>query len=180
MAKVRALVLERQHELALRDIELPMEVGPDAVKVRIHTVGVCGSDVHYYTHGRIGRFVVKEPMVLGHEAAGTVRVHCDALGAEILARYADPIPVGTPVTVSVRPEKMDVHETAPRADNVAVGQVVEIAYLGDVSIYQVKTPSGAILRVQETHIVRSSEPHYDWDDTLYLSWEAGSAVVLPT
>ncbi len=114
------------------------------------------------------------------EAAGTVRVHCDALGAEILARYADPIPVGTPVTVSVRPEKMDVHETAPRADNVAVGQVVEIAYLGDVSIYQVKTPSGAILRVQETHIVRSSEPHYDWDDTLYLSWEAGSAVVLPT
>jgi len=114
------------------------------------------------------------------EAAGTVRVHCDALGAEILARYADPIPVGTPVTVSVRPEKMDVHETAPRADNVAVGQVVEIAYLGDVSIYQVKTPSGAILRVQETHIVRSSEPHYDWDDTLYLSWEAASAVVLPT
>jgi D-xylulose reductase len=72
MAKVRALVLERQHELALRDIELPMEVGPDAVKIRIHTVGVCGSDVHYYTHGRIGRFVVEQPMVLGHEAAGTV------------------------------------------------------------------------------------------------------------
>lgn len=114
------------------------------------------------------------------EAAGLVRVHSDALGTEILARYADPIPVGTPVTVSVRPEKMDVHETVPRADNVAVGQVVEIAYLGDVSIYQVKTPSGAILRVQETHATRSSEPHYDWDDTLYLSWEAASAVVLPT
>ncbi|MEX0744269.1 MAG: NAD(P)-dependent alcohol dehydrogenase, partial [Phycisphaeraceae bacterium] len=38
----------------------------------LHTVGVCGSDVHYYTHGRIGPFVVREPMVLGHEAAGTV------------------------------------------------------------------------------------------------------------
>ncbi|WP_274627132.1 NAD(P)-dependent alcohol dehydrogenase [Arvimicrobium flavum] len=72
MAKVRALVLERQHQLALRDIDLPMEVGPRQVKVAIHTVGVCGSDVHYYTHGRIGRFVVEEPMVLGHEAAGTV------------------------------------------------------------------------------------------------------------
>jgi D-xylulose reductase len=35
-------------------------------------VGICGSDVHYYTHGAIGHFVVKEPMVLGHEAAGTV------------------------------------------------------------------------------------------------------------
>lgn len=113
------------------------------------------------------------------EDAGTVQVYCDALETEVMARWTDPIPVGTPVSVSIRPEKIDVHEAAPRAENVAVGQVVEIAYLGDVSIYQVKTASGAILRVQETHIERSAEPHYDWDDTLYLSWEAGSAVVLP-
>jgi D-xylulose reductase len=72
MTKVRALVLERQHELALRDIDLPLEVGPGMVKIAIHTVGVCGSDVHYYTHGKIGPFVVNAPMVLGHEAAGTV------------------------------------------------------------------------------------------------------------
>ncbi|MGE4360171.1 MAG: ABC transporter ATP-binding protein, partial [Lysobacteraceae bacterium] len=39
------------------------------------------------------------------EGEGTVRVYCDALGSEILARHADPIPVGTPVAVSVRPEK---------------------------------------------------------------------------
>jgi D-xylulose reductase len=72
MTKVRALVLERQHELTLRDIDLPLEVGPGMVRIAIHTVGVCGSDVHYYTHGRIGSFVVNSPMVLGHEAAGTV------------------------------------------------------------------------------------------------------------
>ncbi len=72
MAQVRALVLERQHELAMRDIDLPLEVGPAMVRIAIHTVGVCGSDVHYYTHGRIGPFVVDAPMVLGHEAAGTV------------------------------------------------------------------------------------------------------------
>jgi D-xylulose reductase len=72
MALVPALVLERQHQLKLRDIELPLEVGPREVKIRLHTVGVCGSDVHYYTHGRIGPFVVDAPMVLGHEAAGTV------------------------------------------------------------------------------------------------------------
>jgi D-xylulose reductase len=72
MTKMRALVLEKQHELALRDIDLPQEVGPGQVKIKIHTVGVCGSDVHYYTHGRIGGFIVNEPMVLGHEAAGTV------------------------------------------------------------------------------------------------------------
>ncbi len=67
-----ALVLERKGELSLRDIDLPVTVGPDDVKIAIHTVGVCGSDVHYYTHGAIGPFVVREPMVLGHEAAGTV------------------------------------------------------------------------------------------------------------
>jgi D-xylulose reductase len=38
----------------------------------MHTVGICGSDVHYYQYGRIGLFVVTEPMVLGHEGAGTV------------------------------------------------------------------------------------------------------------
>lgn len=72
MTKVTALVLERQNELALRDIDLPMEVTPGQVKIKIDTVGVCGSDVHYYTHGKIGPFIVNEPMVLGHEAAGTV------------------------------------------------------------------------------------------------------------
>ena len=114
------------------------------------------------------------------EASGTVRVFVDALGTEILARHADPLPVGAQVSISVRPEKIDVQETEPVADNVAFGQVVEIAYLGDVSIYQVKTASGAIIRVQETHATRSSEPHYDWDDSLYLTWEAASAVVLPS
>lgn len=72
MTRMPALVLERQHELKLREIDLPLEVGPGMVKIRIHTVGICGSDVHYYTHGRIGPFVVEAPMVLGHEAAGTV------------------------------------------------------------------------------------------------------------
>ncbi|MDA5639602.1 MULTISPECIES: NAD(P)-dependent alcohol dehydrogenase [Agrobacterium] len=69
---MKALVLERVGELSLRDIEISQEMGPDDVRIRLHTVGVCGSDVHYYTHGRIGDFVVNAPMVLGHEAAGTV------------------------------------------------------------------------------------------------------------
>jgi D-xylulose reductase len=69
---MQALVLEEKGVLALRDIDLPLTVGPDDVKIAIHTVGVCGSDVHYYTHGAIGPYVVRAPMVLGHEAAGTV------------------------------------------------------------------------------------------------------------
>lgn len=67
-----ALVLEKARKLALRDIDLPDTLGPNDVRIAVDTVGVCGSDVHYYTHGKIGPFVVKEPMVLGHEASGVV------------------------------------------------------------------------------------------------------------
>ncbi len=69
---MKALVLEKKLQLSLRDIDLPKEVHPNDVKIKMHTVGICGSDVHYYTHGKIGPFVVKEPMVLGHEGSGTV------------------------------------------------------------------------------------------------------------
>ena len=67
-----ALVLEHAGKLALRDIDVPDAVGAGDVRIAIDTVGICGSDVHYYTHGRIGPFVVEAPMILGHEAAGTV------------------------------------------------------------------------------------------------------------
>ena len=69
---MEALVLERKGELSLREIDLPVTVGPHDVKIAIRTVGICGSDLHYYEYGAIGPFVVKAPMVLGHEAAGTV------------------------------------------------------------------------------------------------------------
>ncbi len=69
---MRAVVLERKGELRVRDIELPARVGPNDVRIAIENVGVCGSDVHYFTHGRIGPYVVEAPMVLGHEASGRV------------------------------------------------------------------------------------------------------------
>ena len=69
---MQALVLEKTRSLSLRDIAIDEPLGPYDVRIRIHTVGICGSDVHYYQHGAIGPFVVREPMVLGHEAAGIV------------------------------------------------------------------------------------------------------------
>ncbi len=69
---MQALVLEQKGKLSLREIDLPLNMGPDDLKIAVHTVGICGSDVHYYTHGGIGSRVVEAPMVLGHEASGTV------------------------------------------------------------------------------------------------------------
>ena len=70
--KQTALVLEKKGELALREIEDHETLGATDVRIDIHTVGVCGSDVHYYQHGEIGPFIVKEPMILGHEASGII------------------------------------------------------------------------------------------------------------
>ena len=69
---MQALVLEKVHTLSLREIDIPEVLGPHDVRIALHTVGVCGSDVHYYETGAIGKFVVREPMVLGHEASGTI------------------------------------------------------------------------------------------------------------
>ncbi len=76
---MKALVLEEKLRLSLREIELPREMGTRDVLIRVARVGICGSDVHYYKHGRIGPFEVKQPMVLGHEAAGIIT----AVGSEV-------------------------------------------------------------------------------------------------
>ncbi len=69
---MEAVVLERQRELSIRDIQIDEPLGPHDVRIALRTVGVCGSDVHYYEAGRIGQFVVRAPMILGHEASGRV------------------------------------------------------------------------------------------------------------
>jgi L-iditol 2-dehydrogenase len=68
---MRVSVLRGVGDVAIEERPVP-EPGPGDVLVRIGSVGVCGSDVHYYDHGRIGPYVVDQPLVLGHEAGGVV------------------------------------------------------------------------------------------------------------
>ncbi|ORC35034.1 hypothetical protein B4O97_09860 [Marispirochaeta aestuarii] len=69
---MKALVLQKKGEISLQDVDIQEELGPRDVRIAVGAVGICGSDIHYYQHGKIGPFVVREPMILGHEAAGTV------------------------------------------------------------------------------------------------------------
>ncbi|KAG5263816.1 hypothetical protein AALO_G00268950 [Alosa alosa] len=66
-----SVVLHSKGDLRLEHRPIP-EPGPNEVLLQMHSVGICGSDVHYWQNGRIGDFVVKKPMVLGHEASGRV------------------------------------------------------------------------------------------------------------
>jgi L-iditol 2-dehydrogenase len=68
---MRTSVLYGVHKVALEERAVP-DPGPGEVLIRVSSVGVCGSDVHYYEHGRIGTYVVDKPLVLGHEASGVV------------------------------------------------------------------------------------------------------------
>lgn len=70
MANLSA-VLRAAHDLVIEQRPIPSP-SADQVLVEIRAVGICGSDVHYYDHGRIGEYVVEAPMVIGHEAAGWI------------------------------------------------------------------------------------------------------------
>ena len=68
---MRAAVLHAPHRIVLEERPVPVPA-PEEVLVRVRSVGLCGSDVHYYEHGRIGGYVVRSPLVLGHEPSGEV------------------------------------------------------------------------------------------------------------
>ncbi|MDQ6419560.1 NAD(P)-dependent alcohol dehydrogenase [Paenibacillus sp. LHD-117] len=68
---MNAAILDEPMSIAVRRVEIPVPKDNEAL-VKVYCIGICGSDVHYYEHGRIGRYVVKEPIVLGHELAGEV------------------------------------------------------------------------------------------------------------
>ncbi|GMF45869.1 unnamed protein product [Phytophthora fragariaefolia] len=69
---VTTVVMMKVGVVKYEDRPVPELSDPHAVLVRVCFTGICGSDVHYYTHGGIGKYVVKQPMVLGHESAGVV------------------------------------------------------------------------------------------------------------
>ena len=69
---MKAAYLTGLRQVEIREAPVPRVAGPRDVLLRINTVGVCGSDMHYYRQGRIGPQVVEFPHVLGHECAGTI------------------------------------------------------------------------------------------------------------
>ncbi|KAJ5128428.1 hypothetical protein N7448_002147 [Penicillium atrosanguineum] len=67
-----SFVLQGIHQVKFEDRPIPELKSPHDVLINVKYTGICGSDVHYWEHGSIGSFVVKDPMVLGHESAGVI------------------------------------------------------------------------------------------------------------
>ncbi len=84
-----AAVMPEMGKIDIVQIPTP-DVAADEVLVQVASVGICGSDVHYYKEGRIGDFIVEKPLILGHELSGTIV----AVGADV-----DPARVGERVAI---------------------------------------------------------------------------------
>jgi L-iditol 2-dehydrogenase len=98
--RVAVLIEPGRIEMEQRPVPIP---APGDVLIRVSSVGVCGSDTHYYRHGRIGSFVVDGPLVLGHEAAGTI------VG---VGESVDPSRIGQ--RVSIEPQRPDPESAETR------------------------------------------------------------------
>ncbi|MFA9376579.1 MAG: NAD(P)-dependent alcohol dehydrogenase [Lachnotalea sp.] len=68
---MKIALMEKPGDIKIKEVAMP-EPKDNELLVQIKHVGICGSDIHYYEHGRIGDFVVENPIILGHECAGIV------------------------------------------------------------------------------------------------------------
>ncbi|MBB5536987.1 L-idonate 5-dehydrogenase [Rhizobium giardinii] len=75
---MRSIVIHAAKDLRIEDTD-PGAAGPGQVEIAIEAGGICGSDLHYYNHGGFGAIRLREPMILGHEVAGTIK----ALGSGV-------------------------------------------------------------------------------------------------
>ena len=110
---------------------------------------------------------------------GLLFIHCDEVGANMAIAHGEPLTVGAPVSVALRPQKMVVSDVKPKKDvNVLRGTVSEIAYLGDVSIYYVALPNKTLVHVQLTNLARLTSSPLTWEQEVWLTWEPENGVVL--
>ena len=102
-----------------------------------------------------------------------------SMGRRLHMRCAHPHAVGTPVTVAIRPEKLQIcqnyHE---HGVNQIKGVVEDIAYLGDVSIYRVRVSPELLIEMTLTNIAPRTEQALTWGQEVAMEWLPTSGVVL--
>jgi putrescine transport system ATP-binding protein len=111
-----------------------------------------------------------------------VIVASEESGCDLYIDYGVSIRQDTTVWIAVRPEKIAISKSPP-ADaqyNTVSGVVLDLGYFGNHSLYRIRLESGKVIQVSRQNERRSSrsERNVEWDDVVYLSWEASSAIVL--
>jgi len=99
---------------------------------------------------------------------------------EVEVAHAGAGVAGMPVTVMVRPEKVRISKAAPKNQdtNRTEGTVVEIGYLGDMSIFHVRLDGGKVVQASQLNLHQDAEQKITWEDRVHLSWHPSNAVML--
>jgi spermidine/putrescine ABC transporter ATP-binding subunit len=128
-----------------------------------------------------GKLILDEP----DKAA----VDCPGLG-KVYLNHGVTGPHGAEVWVALRPEKMYLHvpgdgkavraaaQDAPEGHNFARGVIKGMSYLGDITLFEIKLDSGAMIRVSRPNLSRHDQEDFTWDDRVSMHWRADSPVVL--
>ena len=106
-------------------------------------------------------------------------VQVPEIEADVEVTHSGAGTAGMPVTVMIRPEKMRISKSAPRQEsNRTTGTVVEIGYLGDMSIFHVRLDSGKVVQASQLNLHQEPEHQITWEDRVHLSWHPSNAVML--
>jgi putrescine transport system ATP-binding protein len=125
----------------------------------------------------VGDVNLIEGRVVEANASGTV-IESAAVG-KVRAGAAPGAKPGNTVWVALRPEKVRVLRAKPAAtENCASGIVRNIAYLGDLSVYNVALDNGFVMHAAAANLTRLIERSISWDDRVWLSWDASAGIVL--
>ncbi|MGI9262577.1 MAG: ABC transporter ATP-binding protein [Woeseiaceae bacterium] len=110
----------------------------------------------------------------------TLTVDSVEAGTSLRALGDHGVEVGQKVCIAVRPEKIFVsrHEPENVDDIKARGIVDDLGYLGNLSLYRIRLESGKIIQVSSQNRRRTAERDVEWEDEIWVSWRARSAVVL--
>ncbi len=141
------------------------------------------TQIYEYPNSRfVADFIGTVNMFEGHlseDEPDHVRIITAELDATIYVDHGISAAPEATVWVAIRPEKIEISRDEPAArDNRAQGVVRDIAYMGDMSIYVVRLPGGKLVRVTLPNTVRQEDERISWDETVWLSWDPSSPVVL--
>lgn len=128
----------------------------------------------------VGDVNILEGRVAGREE-GLWRVASPAAAGALAIDDPDEVlQTGQPVAIAVRPEKMRIHHGPAPAGlaNAIEGEVWDIGYLGDWTVYRVKLASGAVLRVSSANASRFVEHPITWEEPVHLTFAPDAAVIL--
>ena len=101
-----------------------------------------------------------------------------ALPREVVVGHGITGAKGQEVGIAVRPEKIRISKSDLDLANTANGTVQEVAYMGNLSVFQVELTSGKRVRVTQPNLIRSDEDAYAVNDSVMIGWDGAASVVV--